>query len=68
MKVYGFFYNDCIYESAPRLVSMHLTKAGAYRAMKAYLYAEYAGWRQGGSEYKFGYMESWFIKEVEVLP
>lgn len=31
--LYGFFYNDCIYESAPALISLHRTKEGAWKAM-----------------------------------
>ncbi|MNS66166.1 hypothetical protein D3C72_993680 [compost metagenome] len=33
LKLFGFFHNDCVVESAAALVSLHLTKAGAYRAM-----------------------------------
>jgi len=32
---YGYFHNNCIYESAYVLMSFHRTKAGAYRAMRA---------------------------------
>jgi len=35
-EVWGFFFNDCIYESAPALVSLHVTKRGAVRAMIAH--------------------------------
>ncbi|WP_441280604.1 hypothetical protein [Tardiphaga sp. 862_B3_N1_1] len=31
---YGFFHTDCIFESAAAMVSLHRTKAGAYRAMR----------------------------------
>lgn len=68
MKIYGFFHSDCVYESAPRLVSMHYTKAGAYKAMKRYLFDKYEEWRRRRREWKFGDMEHWFIDEVEVLP
>lgn len=38
MKVYGFFWCDCIYESEMGLQSAHQTKKGAYLAMRRNLY------------------------------
>lgn len=32
--LYGHFFTGCIFESAPELLSLHSTKAGAYRAMR----------------------------------
>jgi len=32
-KLFGFFYNPCIHESAYGLISIHLTKEGAEKAM-----------------------------------
>lgn len=32
-QLWGFFHTTCIYESAAALVSLHRTKAGAWRAM-----------------------------------
>lgn len=37
MKIYEFLYNSCIYESAAGTMSMHRTKAGAYKAMNKWL-------------------------------
>lgn len=37
MNVYGFLYNDCIYESSFSTKSVHKTKLGAYKAMNFYL-------------------------------
>lgn len=34
-------YNGCIYESGPSVMSLHWTKAGAYRAMNRYLFDEW---------------------------
>ena len=31
--LYGFFHTTCIYESAAALMSLHKTKAGAWKAM-----------------------------------
>lgn len=33
LKLWGFFHTDCIFESAAALISLHHSKAGAYRAM-----------------------------------
>lgn len=33
MIVFGYFLNPCYHESAARLISLHTTKAGAWRAM-----------------------------------
>lgn len=41
MIVYGFFHNSCVYESAPALVSLHATKAGAWRAMHSQQWQEW---------------------------
>jgi len=37
--LYGFFYCSCIYESADALQSLHRTKAGAWHALRAALFA-----------------------------
>jgi hypothetical protein len=34
MKIYEFLYCSCIYESSYAPISLHRTKAGAYKAMK----------------------------------
>ena len=39
--MWGFFWTDCIHESAPALQSLHLSKRGALRAM---ISAQYARW------------------------
>ncbi|GEM_PF-2255639 len=33
LRLWGFFHTDCIFESAAALISLHRSKAGAYRAM-----------------------------------
>lgn len=35
-KFWGFFFNGCVYESSAALVSLHVTKRGALRAMIAH--------------------------------
>lgn len=34
MKVYAFSFSSSLYEEGPRVISIHATKAGAYRAMR----------------------------------
>lgn len=36
--VHAFEWCDCIYESGFSVVSLHATKEGAYRSMKAYVF------------------------------
>lgn len=71
-KVYAFEYTPCIYESYFKTMSIHRTKKGAYKAMRDFLETEYTKWRNynlifGVNSFKFGYLESWRIIEVDVL-
>ena len=34
--IYGFFHSECIHESAAALVSLHLSKYRAWKAMHSY--------------------------------
>lgn len=43
--VYGFFYSDCLYESAPALQSLHRTKRAALKAMIAFQYEKWVACR-----------------------
>lgn len=38
MIVFAFLYNGFIYESAAAVVSLHSTKAGAWRAMRKFMF------------------------------
>lgn len=42
-RMWGFFHTTCIHESASALVSLHLTKAGAWRAMRQ---AQWDAWEE----------------------
>lgn len=42
-RFYGFFHSSCIYESDAELVSLHATKAGAWRAMHR---AQWLAWEK----------------------
>ena len=41
MKIFAFEWRYCIFESDFTTVSLHKTKAGAYRAMRKFLLNEY---------------------------
>ena len=72
MKVYGFFYTDCIHEGGYMLQSLHETPSGAYKAMKEFLGKLYDEWRNSSRwhcrRFKFGYMDAWTIECIEVQP
>ena len=42
MKVYAFNYCSCICESGFETITLHKTKRGAYKAMRAFLLKEWA--------------------------
>jgi len=71
MTVYAFGYCECIYESSTATMSLHQTKKGAYKAMRAHLDKGYAEWRDGQINHgkwkdKFGDMESWQVYPIEI--
>jgi hypothetical protein len=47
MTLYGFFHTACVHESAAALVSLHRTKAGAWRAMWRYQWGRWEELRSG---------------------
>ena len=72
MKIYSFTYCPDIHDSAPRTIITHKTKIGAYKAMKAHKEECYQGWYEERITYgkyfeKFGWYESWSIKEGDLL-
>lgn len=75
MNVWGFFYNSCIYESAPGLCGLYETKRGAEIAMEFHK----EGRRKEHNEFlkrtkstkhdfPFGEDEDWFVEEIEINP
>ncbi len=72
---YAAKYCECIHESSYAVISLHRTKTGAYRAMKAHRVAEYVRWydfrmkygKERGEKYFSGH-EDWCISEYEVKP
>lgn len=72
MKVFEFCYNDCIYESAARTVSIHLSKKGAWDAMKKHKLEAHYEWLRFGRDYrnsfKYDFAKAWFINQTEILP
>lgn len=76
-KLYGFYYNTMIYESADCLMSLHRTKKGAEMALdyhkdgKKREHDEYVSyWLEKGDTIdeisKFGEFEKWSVEEVEI--
>lgn len=73
LTVYQFLYNPCIHESGSVTVSLHLTKKGAWGAMKSHKLERYTEWLR--NPYKhfritciFGRHESWRIEPIEIKP
>ena len=52
MKVYGYFYNPCIHESADGLVSLHMTRNQADIAMAADKQSRYESWLETNNYFK----------------
>ena len=75
MEVYSFDYCSCIYESSFAVVSLHTTKAGAYKAMRNDILNQYMSWYDLRIKYgkfgrgldKFGCNESWCVSTHNVL-
>ena len=76
-KAWAFMYNGCIYESGPSVMSLHWTKAGAYRAMNRYLFDEWEKHNHGWGRKRYSgrgtkvldrRLEWWGIKEFPIHP
>jgi hypothetical protein len=74
MTLFGYFHNPFIHESAEALVSLHHTKAGAWRAMRAGIFAAAVREREDHLRYGKGYFdtnlrfEAFRVGPVEVQP
>lgn len=79
MKVFAFLYNDCIFESSSRTMSLHRSRKGAVQALnkhKADAMADHelhvAELRaEHGEDYplpNFGFDKRWDIGIFEILP
>lgn len=64
MTLYGFFHCDCIYESAYGLVSLHASKAGAYRAMVAY---QWDRWEEARDEHNVNAVRGYGRRFIDYL-
>jgi hypothetical protein len=69
-KIYVFYYNPCIHESASAAISFHKTREGAERAMEKYVEEERAEYNSLWPEHfriennlKFENHRDWFIEE-----
>lgn len=75
LRLYGYFRNPCIHESAAALVSLHATKAGAWRAKHAAMFAaaveerefclRVGGWLRSRKTLED---QAFFIQPIEVFP
>lgn len=68
--VWAFEWCNCVYESAFRVESLHLTAVGAYRAMKAKLLVEWDNDRNDQLVYGMPSSltsQAWGIRKIEVL-
>lgn len=75
MKVYAALYCDCVHESAYAPLSLHTTRAGAQRAVRAHKAAERAAWEErrkaalaeGFRPSRFAEFEAWAVQPMEVI-
>lgn len=70
VRLYGFFHCPCVYESAARLVSLHATKAGAWRAKHRHQWQRWEelrapGYRRG-TESRVYAQESVAVRPVDL--
>ena len=72
MKVYLALYNDCIFESSSRTLSVHLSKEGAEKTAQEHKDEVKKEFDKKDDDYKedcsFDWGKSWGVREVEVLP
>lgn len=72
MKVFEFLYTSCVYESAAATISIHLSKKGAWDAMKKHKLEQHNKWRVRSNNYrksfKWNFAQGWFIEESEIFP
>ncbi len=77
-KVYIFYHNPCIHESAAYPVSLHKTKKGAYKAMNKWLndtfnekYSDRLLYGKHNNDwyftFKVGVHQSWCVRVKKVL-
>ena len=74
LKLWAFYYNPMIHESASYIVSYHRTKAGAIKAMNAHKAEEKKDFdrmtsREENKLYKlkFGLFEEWSVHRFELI-
>ena len=71
-RVYAFEWCDCVFESAFGVKSLHATKVGAYRAMRAHLLSFANEDRENALRYDMGpawnglRYKRWRVRAIEV--
>jgi len=73
VKVWAFEWCDSVYESAFGMVSLHVSCAGAYWAMRERLLAEWTERRESDIRYgknRYGVLchQAWRVRCIEVAP
>ena len=70
-KVYEFWYNDCVYESAAACISIHRTKKGAEIALSFHKEQKRKDFNEVYENHipssPFGTLEAWGIEERDIL-
>ncbi len=62
-KVYEFWYNECIYESAAQCMSLHRTQKGAEMAMEYHKNDIHKEYREVGCEPT---SMAWGVREITI--
>ncbi len=63
MKIYEFLHCSCVFESAYATISMHKTKAGAWKAMNKWLNERY--WKEWDFRMKVGKEKPFFYADEQ---
>jgi hypothetical protein len=74
MIIYEFLYCSCTFESAYATMSLHRTKAGAYKAMKDHKWNTYMEWYENralygkrNNRFAYDFGQDWTIGEQKLL-
>jgi len=73
-KIYGFFHNSSLCESAPALISLHKLKENAKIAMEIHKQKELDEFNEMMCDlpkeeigYDYDFDKDWFVQEIEIL-
>ncbi len=66
MTVYSAEFCDCIYEGGPVTLSLHTTKAGAYRAVRQNKMQQWERWHSHHDGWEHWKHQGWRVRAIEV--